>query len=212
MRVQEIQRFDSARRAAIEHAAGCAASRQRGVVLFIALIVLVAMTLAGIAITRSVDTGNLVAGNMAFKQSTLSAADNGIAQAFQWLTTTINTPGTYATLEQDITAKGYHAAVSEPADWTDDAVWNGQSLVLGTDAAGNSVDYIIQRMCDGTGAYSSGVNCAQTPRVGGESGNSQAVGGTQFNSPPMVYYRVTVRVRGARETLSIVQSMVGLQQ
>jgi hypothetical protein len=38
------------------------------------------------------------------------------------------------------------------------------------------------------------------------------VGGTQFSSPPMVYYRVTVRVRGARETMSIVQSMVGLQQ
>jgi Tfp pilus assembly protein PilX len=210
--MQAIQHIDSARRAATEHAAGCAAGRQRGVVLFIALIVLVAMTLAGIAIMRSVDTGNLVAGNMAFKQSTLSAADNGIGQAFQWLTTTINNAATYSTLEQDIAAQGYHASVFDPADWTDPAVWNGQSLVLGTDAAGNTVDYIIQRMCDGTGAYSAGVNCAQTPRVGGESGNSQAVGGTQFSSPPIVYYRVTVRVRGARETLSIVQSIVGLQQ
>ena len=37
---------------------------QSGVVLFIALIVLVAMTLAGIAIMRSVDTGNQIAGNV----------------------------------------------------------------------------------------------------------------------------------------------------
>jgi type IV pilus assembly protein PilX len=211
MRMKGIQRIDSACWRATRHAAGCTAGRQRGVVLFIALIVLVAMTLAGIAIMRSVDTGNLVAGNMAFKQSTLSAADNGIAQAFTWLTTTINNGATYSTLEQDITAQGYHAVVSDPADWTDNAVWTGQSLTVGTDAAGNSIDYIIQRMCDGAGIYSN-VSCAQTPRVGGESGNSQSVGGTQFSSPPMVYYRVTVRVRGARETLSVVQSIIGLQQ
>ena len=211
MRTQGLQRIDSARWPANRHAPGRSAIRQQGVVLFIALIVLVAMTLAGIAIMRSVDTGNVVAGNLAFKESTLSAADNGIARAFTWLTTTINNPATYATLEQDIVPQGYHAVVSDPPDWTDNAVWNGQSLSLGTDAAGNSVDYLIQRMCDNAGSYSN-VNCAQTPRVGGESGNSQAVGGTQFNSPPMVYYRVTVRVQGARQTLSLVQSIVGLQQ
>jgi Tfp pilus assembly protein PilX len=187
----------------------CAA--QKGVVLIIALIVLVAMTLAGIAIVRSVDTGNLVAGNMAFKQSSLSGADNGIAQAFNWLTTTINNAGTYSTLEQDIPAQGYYAVVSDPPDWTDDTVWAGQSFSLGSDTAGNTVDYIIQRMCDNAGSYST-VNCAQTPRVGGAAGNSQSVGGNSFTSPPMVYYRVTVRVRGARQTLSIVQSTIGIQQ
>jgi Tfp pilus assembly protein PilX len=46
-------------------------SRIRGAVLFIALIVLVAMTLAGIAIMRSVDTATLIAGNLAFKQGTV---------------------------------------------------------------------------------------------------------------------------------------------
>lgn len=185
--------------------------RQRGVVLFIALIVLVAMTLAGIAIMRSVDTGNLVAGNMAFKQSSLSAADNGIAQAFNWLTATIDNPATYSTLEQDIPAQGYYAVVSNPPDWTDNTVWAGQSFSLGTDAAGNTVDYIVQRMCDSAGNYS-GVTCAQTPRVGGAAGNSQAVNGNNFNSPPMVYYRVTVRVRGVRQTLSIAQSTIAIQQ
>ena len=57
-------------------------SRQRGVVLFIALIVLVAMSLAGIAIMRSVDTGNLIAGNVAFQQGTLASADRGIDDAY----------------------------------------------------------------------------------------------------------------------------------
>jgi Tfp pilus assembly protein PilX len=40
-------------------------ARQRGVMLIIALIVLVAMTMAGIAMMRSVDTATIVAGNIA---------------------------------------------------------------------------------------------------------------------------------------------------
>jgi len=56
-------------------------SRVRGAVLFIALIVLVAMSLAGIAIMRSVDTATLIAGNLAFKQGTMHSSDNGIEQA-----------------------------------------------------------------------------------------------------------------------------------
>ena len=42
---------------------------QQGVILFIALIVLVAMSLAGIALMRSVDTNVLIAGNLAFRQA-----------------------------------------------------------------------------------------------------------------------------------------------
>ena len=64
---------------------------QRGVVLFIALIVLVAMSLAGIAIMRSVDTGNLISGNVAFKQGTLSAADRGVDDAFKYLKDNVQT-------------------------------------------------------------------------------------------------------------------------
>src|SRR4051812_32753519 len=59
--------------------------RQDGVVLFIALIVLVAMTLAGIAMIRSVDTALGIAGNMAFKQATLQGTDRGIKTAADWL-------------------------------------------------------------------------------------------------------------------------------
>ena len=55
------------------------------------------------------------------------------------------------------------------------------------------------------------MNCAQTPRTGGEAGNSMAVMGNQFTSTPVVYYRVTVRVQGPRDTLSIVQSNIGIQ-
>jgi flagellin-like protein len=51
------------------------AFRERGVVLIIALIVLVAMTLVAIGTLRSVDTSNVVAGNLGFKQATLNGTD-----------------------------------------------------------------------------------------------------------------------------------------
>ena len=60
-------------------------SQQRGVVLLIALIILVAMTLAGIGMMRSVDTGNMIAGNLAFRQATLQAGDAGTSQAYSEL-------------------------------------------------------------------------------------------------------------------------------
>jgi Tfp pilus assembly protein PilX len=64
---------------------------QRGVVLLIALIILVAMTLAGIGMMRSIDTGSVIAGNMAFKQATLNASDAGTNAGFNALATYSNT-------------------------------------------------------------------------------------------------------------------------
>ena len=60
---------------------GPQARAQRGVVLFIALIVLVAMSLAGIALMRSVDTNVLVAGNLAFRQTNTMYGDVGVEAA-----------------------------------------------------------------------------------------------------------------------------------
>ena len=45
---------------------GCGARRERGVVLFVALIAMVVMSLAGVALIRAVDTSGSVAGNLAF--------------------------------------------------------------------------------------------------------------------------------------------------
>jgi hypothetical protein len=165
------------------------------------------MSLAGIAIMRSVDTGNLISGNVAFKQGTLSAADRGIDDAFKYLKDNVLT----TKLETDQPSDGFFAAASDPPgnDWSDSSVW-GDAKVVGTDTAGNTISYLIHRMCDLPGKYTT-VNCAQTPRTGGKAGNSMGVGGSQFTSTPVVYYRVTVRVQGPRDTLSIVQSNIGIQ-
>ena len=54
---------------------------ERGVVLFIALLVMVALSLAGIALIRSADTATIVAGNLAFKQAAAAAVDRSVEQA-----------------------------------------------------------------------------------------------------------------------------------
>jgi len=192
-----------------------AAKRQRGTVLFIALIVLVAMTLAGIAIMRSVDTATLIAGNLAFKQGTIQAADSGLEQAYQWLLA-----NRVALANTNLGAGYYSARPGAEPDWNDPLTW-ASAVTAGTDAAGNTVSFVIHRLCNcpdtlynGTCASGSAQQCALTtasnvaPPPG--QGDSFSVGAPGFLEDPKVYYRITVRTQGPRNTTSYVQSMVAI--
>jgi Tfp pilus assembly protein PilX len=187
-------------------------SRQSGAVLFIALIVLVAMTLAGIAIMRSVDTATLIAGNLAFKQGTIQSSDNGIEQAYQWLL------ANRAALGNDDPSRGYFSSQALP-NWNDPAQW-ASAVTIGTDAAGNTVSYLIHRMCTCPNTPYNGTcggvpnQCAltvppTTPPPPAQ-GDSFSVGAPGFLQDPQVYYRITVRSVGPRNTTSYVQAMVAI--
>ncbi|MDH3287138.1 MAG: hypothetical protein OEP48_05365 [Betaproteobacteria bacterium] len=189
--------------------------RQRGAVLFISLIVLVAMTLAGIAIMRSVDTATLIAGNLAFKQATIQSSDNGVEQAFQWMLA--NRPALPTT---NLTTGYYSARPGAAPDWNDPLTW-ASAVTVGTDAAGNTTSYLIHRMCDcpdtpyngtcaGGGAQQCALTTAATTAPPPAEGDSFAVGAPGFLEDPKVYYRVTVRTQGPRNTTSYVQSMVAV--
>jgi type IV pilus assembly protein PilX len=197
-----------------------ARQHQRGVVLIIALIVLVSMTLAAIGMSRSVDTANVVAGNLAFKQGTVQGADTGLKAAYAWLVA--NSGG--ATLQSNgASGTGYYASlpVDDP-DWFDpnNAVWGSAAAPTGTnaDTAGNVVKYVIHRMCSQPDAPYNGSNagvanqCALTFTSGGSGeGSSMAIGSTQPSGDAQLYYRVTARVDGPRNTVSIVQMSVLLK-
>jgi Tfp pilus assembly protein PilX len=191
------------------------AARQSGVVLVIALVVLVAMTLAAVALVRSVDTSNIIAGNLAFQQAAVHSADNGIEKAIAWLQD--NNTGT--TLDSDSQSNGYTANGNEashspaPAQsW--DQFW-GQSMLarkysLTVDAAGNTVEYVIDRLCRFAGAKTAGASCIASPVVHAATGNAEEAGEIQLNAPSVVYYRITVRVGGPRNTVSYVQAVVSM--
>lgn len=184
-------------------------NRQRGAVLFIALIVLVAMSLAGVALIRSVDTANLIAGNLAFKQNATHGGDWGAEQARAWLQLQ---PA--ATLYNDVPGL-YSAAMQTGVDFTGtdpsrpDFDWNASAFDAGFDPAGNQVRYVIHRMCELAGNPGS-VNCVRTSS-GGTSGGTQGgatYGGAALPSTSQIYYRITARVTGPRNTVSYVQVMV----
>jgi type IV pilus assembly protein PilX len=67
------------------------ARKQRGIVLFFTLIAMVVMSLAAVALIRSVDTSTMIAGNLAFKQASTYSGDPGIDAAISWLSNTEKT-------------------------------------------------------------------------------------------------------------------------
>ena len=184
--------------------------------LIIALIVLVAMTLAGIATMRSVDTATVMAGNLAFRQSALNAADQGMQAGFSILggksTDTLNNDGSI----WPAPVVGYFSSVAmkEP-DWMDEAAWaNAAQLNGGTpDAAGNVVWYIVHRLCTLANVAPSAPG-NQCGTVLATASMLSAVGEDNFRpySPEMgtnaqPQYRITARAVGPRRSIAIVQML-----
>jgi len=196
-------------------AGGAFRSGQRGVVLMIALIVLVAMTLAGIALVRSVDTSNIIAGNLAFQQAATHSGDTGTETAVTWLQA--NNAG--VTLQANIFGSGYAAARTDPAagqSW--DAFWSnvlvpaGQVVTLAPDpTTGNTVSYTIQRLCNAIGDPAvPGVDCAVSQTATVTTGSSKGAGVIALQYSAQVYYRITSRIVGPRNTVSYIQTIVAI--
>ena len=186
-------------------------ARERGVVLLFALILLVALTLGGLALMRSVSTGNVIAGNLSFQQAAAHSADAGVEAAITWL------EANAATLGANNTAAGYLAMRQDPAanqSW--DAFWTGTLAVAATaqtlpaDAAGNTVSYVIQRMCNQTGQAFTAAACSTSPNDPGAAGQSHQGGTPPPSAPPQPNYRITTRVVGPRNTMSMVQVIVAM--
>src|SRR5467141_3640697 len=95
-------------------------ARQGGTILIIALIVLVVMTLAGIATMRSVDTATITAGYIGLRQASVNAADQGIQAGVNWLTANLG-PTLFNDNHQPGTAsKGYFSSVpANDPDWSE---------------------------------------------------------------------------------------------
>jgi Tfp pilus assembly protein PilX len=202
-------------------------ARQQGVTLLISLIVLVIMTLAGIELMRSVDTTNIIAGNLAFQEAATNSGDSGIEAAIGWLEqqSATNAANLYNDQDANPNCNGYtsnYVATNEPPyTGTWDTWWNGlaacQIVTLPTDAAGNTASYAINRMCSaGNLAPTTSIvvpiqHCsASTITVTGSQGNSQGSGNTPLQISGQVYYRITSRISGPRGTKSYVQAIAAM--
>ena len=200
------------------------AIKQRGIVLFFALIAMVVMSLAAVALIRSVDTSTMIAGNLAFRQSATTSADMGVEAAISALRAmqtgdTLN-PLMDATdiFNQDNAANGYYSNADDATlNLTDYASWgDGTSMLVGTDVTGNEVRYIIQRICRDPNVVLSTSNCLFSAPSFDTSGQStpllSTVCPTTNPGCPKVgqnpEYRITSRTTGPGNTLSYVQAFV----
>lgn len=98
------------------HRHGRSARRQQGMVLVFALIVLVAMMLAGVALVRSVNTGSQIAGNVSFRQDAVATADRATQLAIDTLYDKLVALPT--SLDADIPSIGYYASSDANLDPT----------------------------------------------------------------------------------------------
>ncbi len=196
---------------------------QRGVVLFIALIVMVAMSLAAIALVRSVDTANLVAGNQAFKQGALNATDLGVATAMDRFSTAVvnSALSSDAPTHSDLASSCYRASTFLPGELDGrgiprllldpttaqapfseafDATYTAANNCSFTNTNGETVRYIIDRQCDASGAPTI-PNC----NLVSTSTSGRTDSDLHTGSESVAIYRVTVRVDGPRHTTSFAQ-------
>jgi hypothetical protein len=197
-------------------------SRQQGVILLIALIALVAMTLAALGLVRSIDTGTLVAGNIGFRQSAVATADAGVEAARAFIVANLNSGALLA----DNPAQGYYSTRQDSLDitgnrtagGTDGVDWGGsdpsqpvKAFDAGVlDATGAHVYYLIHRLCSNPGAYNANPqDCVVQTAVGqGSTKRLVDVPDQPFSGIPFYSYRVTVRVNGPKNTVSYVQALI----
>ena len=205
--------------------------RQHGVSLLFSLIALVALALAAVALTRSVNTGALVIGNLGFKQDATLASDPVAEQAITWIAN--NTAGT--TLNNDVPASGYYATSLDALDPAGSQASAATRAVVDWDAdncanvsgafsacirpspvvaiGDRRARYVITRLCATAGGpYATGNNCALP--VSGASGGVSGMGASAYPGPepeasfPAPYFRIVVRTLGARNTVSITETIV----
>lgn len=220
------------RRGPAPRLAGTAVSlrgRQRGVVLFVALIAMVVLGLAAAAMIRSADTSGVIAGNLAFKEATTHAADTGVERAFNALqglaTADVDVPNQYFRLMQPVDGNGVPTTIA----WANVPCYDsngGLAAINCADASTYRVQYVIDRLCavaptpaDPPTTLTSKCVAGQPFSTAGNAGNDRDSHTPSGNYgvppvtgalPPTIHYRVTVRVQGPRNTSSIVQATIEL--
>jgi hypothetical protein len=193
---------------------------QRGVVLFIALLVMVALSLAGIALIRSMDTATIVSGNLAFKLAAAAAVDRGFEQAVEALFDPVADPTpsspVIADKKSDLNAQNYFASVrlkggsipEIPDELQSTSAFAAAGLnadLVPVDAAGNKTYYVIERMCANPGP-AVGSNCnLSSAALGADAGTEHYEGLVRAGD---AFYRVTVRVEGPRNTVAYAQAIL----
>jgi type IV pilus assembly protein PilX len=208
------------RRHPVIAAAGGGPGAERGIVVLIALIVMVALSLAAVGLMRSVDTTSMIAGNIAFRQSAQSISSSAVERALYDM---IQPSGTIDVTTSDST-KNYYAVWQNSDDpFGVPAVLRGNppdaypaSFQKLNDQVGNTAYYVIERMCLPPALSPPGIDmngqkpdpryCEMLPPK--QSSGTTANKPIGIRLPAIPYYRVTFRVDGPNNAVSFGQAMI----
>jgi Tfp pilus assembly protein PilX len=202
--------------------------KQRGVVLFFALIAMLAIMLAAVALVRSVDTSTIIAGNLAFKQAATVSGDAGTETAIAWLAT-VETANSAKNVLTDAThpfnidnaAAGYYSSTNPSLSLTATSGtrinWDNTDSVLvlpDPDSSGNSIRYVIQRMCRNPNVAIRDADCLFSGAIVDTNGQNirlpqeicKGDGCPAAGQSPQI--RITSRTTGPKNTVSYVQAFV----
>lgn len=198
--------------------------RQRGIVVFVALIAVVLLSLAAVGLMRSVHTSTLVVGNLAFRQSAQVLAASAVERAIFEM---FPPSAVIADLTAHNLGRNYFAFVCRtpatlPCQGGEDR--NGIPFALRGDPAvnyaplgaqvitdapsGNVARYVIERMCDedALGKAATPNDCEMIPPKQSTAKETQLRKGIAL--PKIPYYRVTVRVDGPGNSVAFSQAMI----
>lgn len=201
----------------------------RGVSMLFALMTLVALSLAAVALVRSVDTGALILGNMGFKEDTVMASDEAMRLAMGYL----EKGQADGLLEKSVEADGYYVdsfpllditgngtdAKRTQIDWKLDGCKDADPAPAKcvkpiatalTIPNGLSARYLVMKMCtmDGGTADCLGPT-SQKSEDTSESGELNYKEPMYAKSMGMaVYYRIIVRTDGARDAVTYTEAIV----
>ena len=184
------------------------ARRQQGVVMFVALIVMVAMALAALALIRSVDTTTAVVGNLGFRQASVlpanAAVEEAVAALFEKNTIADKTQhlaaeNYYATKQAGEDSRGIPSQLQKKSNFS-------LARVLAPDGD-NQVRYVIERMCFKQ-EVASVTHCDMMLPVEGTGTTIEPGKDLSGSILQIPFYRLTIRVDGPRNTASFVQVML----
>lgn len=190
--------------------------RQRGVVLFVALIAMVILSLAGVALVRSVDTSTGVAGNIAYRQASIAAVNDAIEHSVNAVFKAKTIPSQTA----NHMPSHYYASIqpNEKANGVPDVLAGSYSTMTGKyttaglpaaaadPVSGVEVRWVIERVCNVDGGLTTATCDTLPPKVSPAGTDNKY---KPIPLPPIPNFRVTVRVdQTATNTLTYAQAFL----
>ncbi len=201
--------------------------RGSGLITAFAFLSLISLALLGLI--RTVETNMLIIGNHIYKRSTLYGTEKGIQAAIAWLTPRVQSNELNSDREDD----GYYASYGSDVvfnnrrqdggaifiDWDDNFCEESDAIfclkpkkIINVGSETNDIQYVIHRLCKTKGSPDDARNnCKRNVKnLNNSSQRGQISYGQsiRYSKSEYLYYVITTRVKGAKNSIAIVQTIV----